>query len=42
LPPDQAAAFRKAYSDALRPHYPRRPGGTTLLPFKRFFFIARI
>jgi len=42
LPPDQAAAFRAAYSDALRPHYPRRPDGTTLLPFKRFFFIARI
>jgi trans-aconitate 2-methyltransferase len=41
LPPDQAAAFRAAYSAALRPHYPRRPDGTTLLPFKRFFLIAR-
>jgi trans-aconitate 2-methyltransferase len=42
LPPDQAKAFRAAYSAALLPHYPRRPDGTTLLPFKRFFFIARI
>ena len=42
LPPDEATAFRAAYSAALRPHYPRRPNGTTLLPFRRFFFIARI
>src|SRR5580698_6896133 len=42
LPPDQRAAFRAAYSEALRPHYPRRPDGTTLLPFKRLFFVARI
>jgi trans-aconitate 2-methyltransferase len=42
LPPEHATAFREAYSAALRPHYPRRPDGTTLLPFKRFFFIARI
>ena len=42
LPPDQAAAFRTAYSGALRPHYPRRPDGTTLLPFKRFFFVANM
>jgi trans-aconitate 2-methyltransferase len=42
LPPDQALAYRAAYSAALRPHYPRRPDGTTLLPFRRFFVIARI
>ena len=42
LPPDQAAAYRAAYSAALRPHYPMQPDGTTLLPFKRFFLIARI
>jgi trans-aconitate 2-methyltransferase len=42
LPLDQAAQFRTAYSAALRPHYPRRPDGTTLLPFKRFFFVARL
>ena len=42
LPPDVAAEFRAVYSAALRPHYPRRPDGTTLLPFKRFFFVARI
>src|ERR1700722_16994830 len=42
LPPDEAKAFRRAYSEALRPHYPRRPDGTTLLPFKRLFLIACI
>ncbi len=42
LPPEQASAYRAAYSAALRPHYPRRPDGTTLLPFKRFFVVARI
>jgi trans-aconitate 2-methyltransferase len=42
LPPDQATAFRTAYSEALRPHYPRRPDGTTLLPFKRLFLVCRI
>lgn len=42
LPADAAASFRAAYSAALRPHYPRRPDGTTLLPFKRFFIVARI
>ena len=42
LPPDEAVQFRAAYSAALRPHYPRRPDGTTLLPFRRFFFVARI
>jgi trans-aconitate 2-methyltransferase len=42
LPPEQATEFRAAYSAALRPHYPRRPDGTTLLPFRRFFFVARI
>ncbi len=42
LPPDLRATFRAAYSEALRPHYPRRSDGTTLLPFKRFFLVARI
>ena len=41
LPPEDARAFRDAYSAALLPHYPRRPDGTTLLPFRRFFFVAR-
>lgn len=41
LPPDQAPGFRAAYSEALRPHYPRRADGTTLLPFRRLFFVAR-
>lgn len=41
LDADQRAAFRRAYADALRPHYPRRADGTTLLPFRRLFLIAR-
>jgi trans-aconitate 2-methyltransferase len=41
LDPDQREAFRRAYADALRPHYPRRADGTTLLPFRRMFLIAR-
>ena len=41
LPEDQQEPFRRAYADALRPHYPRRPDGTTLLPFRRLFMIAR-
>lgn len=41
LPAGLVPRFRAAYADALRPHYPRRADGTTLLPFKRFFLIAR-
>ena len=41
LPPDQQTAFRAAYAAAVRPHYPRRADGTTLLPFRRLFLIAR-
>jgi trans-aconitate 2-methyltransferase len=40
LEPAQRAAFRSAYAEALRPHYPRRADGTTLLPFRRLFMIA--
>ena len=40
LTPELRAAFRRAYADALRPHYPRRPDGTTLLPFRRLFMLA--
>jgi trans-aconitate 2-methyltransferase len=36
----EQVAFRRAYAEALRPHYPRRPDGTTLLPFRRLFMIA--
>jgi trans-aconitate 2-methyltransferase len=42
LPPELKQPFRDAYSDALRPHYPRRADGTTLLPFKRLFIVARV
>lgn len=41
LPDERKEAFRKAYSNAARPHYPRRADGTTLLPFQRLFIVAR-
>jgi len=41
LPADRKDAFRDAYSAAAEPHYPRRPDGTTLLPFHRLFMVAR-
>jgi trans-aconitate 2-methyltransferase len=41
LPDDQKAAFGRAYADGVRPHYPRRADGTTLLPFHRLFMVAR-
>lgn len=41
LDPVMQQAFRAAYADALRPHYPRRADGTTLLPFRRLFILAR-
>jgi trans-aconitate 2-methyltransferase len=40
LQPDQREAFRRAYAEALRPHYPRRADGSTLLPFRRLFMVA--
>ena len=42
LPADLKQPFRDAYSEALRPHYPRRTDGTTLLPFKRLFIVATL
>ncbi len=41
LPENLKEPFRLAYSQATRPHYPRRPDGTTLLPFQRLFMVAR-
>ena len=41
LPEERRAAFRQAYSDAARSHYPRRADGTTLLAFHRLFIVAR-
>jgi len=40
LPAEMRVPFQRAYADAVRPHYPRRPDGTTLLPFRRLFMIA--
>jgi trans-aconitate 2-methyltransferase len=41
LPTDLRAAFLAAYTEAVAPHYPRRADGTTLLPFRRVFIVAR-
>jgi trans-aconitate 2-methyltransferase len=41
LPADLRAGYRAAYAAALRPHYPRRADGATLLPFQRLFILAR-
>jgi trans-aconitate 2-methyltransferase len=32
--------FLTAYTNAVRPHYPRRQDGATLLPFRRLFIVA--
>jgi trans-aconitate 2-methyltransferase len=42
LPPDLREGFVRAYADAVRPAYPRRPDGTTLLPFRRLFMVATV
>jgi trans-aconitate 2-methyltransferase len=41
LPTALRGEYRAAYSRAVAPHYPRRADGMTLLPFKRFFLVAR-
>ena len=41
LPPGLREDFLAAYAAALRPEYPRRADGTTLLPFRRRFIMAR-
>jgi trans-aconitate 2-methyltransferase len=41
LPDGLRAEYRAAYAAALRPHYPRRADGATLLPFRRLFMVAR-
>ncbi len=41
LPEGLQAEYRAAYAAALRPHYPRRPDGATLLPFRRLFMVGR-
>lgn len=41
IPDDMRDDFLRAYADAIRPHFPKRPDGTTLLPFRRRFIVAR-
>lgn len=40
LPAELQGEFKAAYAEALRPHYPRRADGATLLPFRRLFVRA--
>lgn len=42
LPEALKEPFGLAYSEAARPHYPRRADGSTLLPFQRLFMVARV
>jgi trans-aconitate 2-methyltransferase len=42
LPEAARPEFRAAYAEAVRPHYPRRADGSTLLPFRRLFILARV
>ncbi len=37
---DDAAELTAEYAAALRAAYPRRPDGTTLLPFRRVFAVG--
>jgi trans-aconitate 2-methyltransferase len=41
LDEDDAAELTAAYAAALREAYPRRPDGTTVLPFRRVFAVGR-
>jgi trans-aconitate 2-methyltransferase len=41
LNPDEVTELTAAYAAALRVAYPRRPDGTTLLPFRRVFAVGR-
>src|SRR5262249_22464655 len=41
LPDERKDAFRQAYAEAAKPHYPQRADRTTLLPFHRLFIVAR-
>ena len=41
LPSAQRPLFEEAYAARLRVHYPRRPDGTTLFPFRRLFIVGR-
>ncbi len=37
---EDAEGFHAEYTRRLQPHYPSRPDGTTLFPFRRLFLIA--
>ena len=40
LPAGLKDAFVRRYAEAVRPAYPRRSDGTTLLPFRRLFIVS--
>jgi len=41
LPPQQRDEFERAYAARVARAYPRRADGTTVLPFRRLFFVAQ-
>jgi trans-aconitate 2-methyltransferase len=41
LPPAEAEEFRAEYAARMRAAYPRRADGTTLMPYRRLFMVAR-
>jgi trans-aconitate 2-methyltransferase len=41
LEDDDATAFTAEYAAALRTGYPARPGGSTVLPFRRIFAVGQ-
>jgi trans-aconitate 2-methyltransferase len=41
LPPEEYASFTDRFGAKLREAYPRRSDGSTLLPFRRLFIVAR-
>jgi trans-aconitate 2-methyltransferase len=42
LPGEMRAEYLRTYTEAVRPVYPRRADGTTLLPFRRLFLVATV
>jgi trans-aconitate 2-methyltransferase len=38
----EAASFTAAYDAALHAHYPLRPDGSALFPFRRLFFTLKV
>lgn len=42
LPEEERTSFERAYAERVAEAYPRRTDGSTVLPFRRLFFVARL